>query len=316
MLESFVRVFVTGATGFVGRHVVAELLARGHEVFAAVRDSSNFSTLLGGVVTTVSVDFTDKVSIRKALEAAAPDAVVHLIGIISESRSKGITFDSVHRKISEDLYAASKELGIKRAIHMSALGVHQDAPSYYHRTKLAAERFLRSSGLAYTIFRPSLIIGPGQKLFSDMRRFAGIVPLIPLPQGGKHMMQPVDVRDVACSFAGALDDETTCNNVYEICGPDVVTFRELLDSIFSSWQNDVFYLSMPKWFMSAAGQIAETIMDNAPLSADLVRMMWKDNICGIYGDAAADAVKKVCGRDPVALADSLRWALSSKSIDN
>ncbi|HTZ18018.1 MAG TPA: complex I NDUFA9 subunit family protein [Dissulfurispiraceae bacterium] len=304
------RVFVTGATGFVGRYVVGELLSRGFEVYAGVRDISKFGALFAGRLTSVVTDFTNRDSIGNALSAAMPDAIVHLIGIIAESRSKGITFDAAHRQIAVDLYAAAKELGIKRAVHMSALGVHPDAPSHYHRTKLAAEQYLRTSGLSYTIFRPSLIIGPEQKLFSDMRRFAGIVPVIPLPGGGSHKMQPVDVRDVACSLAASLEQDATSNRVYELCGPDVMSFREMLEAIFSIWESSVYFLNMPKSIMSAAGRVAETIMDNPPLSSDLIRMMWKDNVCGLYGDALTDGVRSVCNREPASFVESLKWALA------
>jgi uncharacterized protein YbjT (DUF2867 family) len=304
------KVFVTGSTGFVGKHVMAELLARGFEVYAGARDIKKVGDIFGKRVTPVSTDFADKDAIRKALATVKPDAVIHLVGIISEIRAKGITFDSVHRQLAVDVYEAAKELGIKKAAHMSALGVHPDAPSYYHKSKLAAEQYLRASGLIYTIFRPSLIIGPEQKLFSDMQRFSGIAPIIPLPGGGMHRMQPVDVRDVAISFVAALEKDETDNRVYELCGPDVMSFRGMLEAIFSIWHRSVYYLNVPKRAMAFAGRVAETLMDNPPVSSDLIRMMWKDNICGLYGDAVTDGVRAVCGGDPVSFAESLKWALA------
>jgi NADH dehydrogenase len=306
------KVFVTGATGFVGKHVVQELLAQGFEVHAAARDSAKVGAIFGKQVSPVDADFTDQHSIRKALQTVMPDAIVHLIGIICEIRSKGITFDKVHWGIPHDLYEIAKDLGIKKVVHMSALGVHPDAPSQYHKTKLRGEKELRTSGLTYTIFRPSVIIGPEQKLFSDMRKFTAIAPVVLLPEGGKHRIQPVDVRDVATSFATSLVKTATDNRVYELCGPEAMSFRELLNAVFSMWQKKVLYLSVPKCVMAWAGKVAETMMDNPPISSDLIRMMWRDNIGGLYGDALTDGIRAVCGNEPIAFSESLQWSLTRK----
>jgi uncharacterized protein YbjT (DUF2867 family) len=308
------KVFVTGSTGFVGRYVVADLVAKGYDVFAGVRDIAKVSGIFGNQVAPAKTDFADKNSLRKTLLTVMPDAIVHLIGIISEVPSKGITFEQVHRQLPADLYQVAGELGIRKVVHMSALGVHPDAPSHYHRTKLMAEQNLRSSGLIYTIFRPSVIIGPGQKLFSDLRKFTGIAPVVPLPGGGKHLMQPVDVRDAACAFVSALEKSETDNRVYELCGQDVMSFRSILDAVFLVWRKKVYYLNVPERAMMWVGRIAESIMANPPVSSDLVRMMWKDNVCGLYGDADTDGVRAVCGRSPVPLLESLDWSLAQNKL--
>ena len=307
------KVFVTGSTGFVGRHVVADLLAKGHDVFTGVRDIAKVACIFGDRVTPAEIDFTDKNSIRKALLVVMPEAIVHLVGIISEMPSKGITFEQVHRRVPADLYRVAVDLGIRKVVHMSALGVHPDATSNYHRTKLAAEHALRSSGLTFTIFRPSVIIGPGQKLFSDLRKFTSIVPVVPLFGGGKHLVQPVDVTDVACAFVAAIGKGETDNKVYELCGPEVMSFRTILDAVFSAWRKKVLYLNVPKGAMMWVGRVAESIMDNPPVSSDLIRMMWKDNICGLYGDAVTDGVMAVCGRAPVPFSESLKWSLTQNA---
>jgi NADH dehydrogenase len=306
------KVFVTGATGFVGKYVVNEVLAQGLEVYAAGRDIAKVGVIFGKRVSPVVADFTDHRSIRKALRTVMPDAIVHLIGIISEIRTEGITFERIHQGIPRDLYVVGKELGIKKVVHMSALGVHPDAPSQYHKTKLRGEQELRASGLTYTIFRPSVIIGPEQKLFADMRKFTGILPVVPLPAGGEHRMQPVDVRDVACSFVTSLMKTETNNSVYELCGPQAMSFRELVNAVFLLWQRKVLYLNMPKSAMAWAGRVAETIMDNPPISSDLIRMLWKDNVCGLYGDALTGGVRAVCGREPIAFSESLKWCLAKR----
>ncbi len=305
------KVFVTGGTGFVGRYIISELLSKNFEVHAGVRDPEKVGRVFGNQVIPVKVDFSNKTSIRNAIVSVRPDYIVHLIGIIAESPSKGITFEKVHWEIPRDLYEASKDLGIKKTAHMSALGVHPDAPSRYYKSKLKAEQELRSSGVTCTIFRPSVIVGPEQKLFNDMRKLTKILPVVALPDGGKHLMQPVDVRDVACAFVASLQDSASDNKTYELCGPDVVSFRELLVKIFAIWRKKVFFTNVPKQVMSFAGRIAETFMDNPPVTSDLVLMMWKNNVCGIHGDAETGGVKALCRRDPTPLEQSLSWSMSS-----
>ena len=303
------KIFVTGATGFVGMHVTNDLLARGFSVHAGARDVAKVDRIFGESVVPVEVDFSDKDSINRALTSIRPDVVVHLIGIIAERPSKGTTFDNVHFRLPMDLYEASKRVGVRKVVHMSALGVHPDAPSRYHKSKLRAEQVLRSSGMTYTIFRPSVIIGPEQKLFSDMKNITAMVPVVALPAGGSHLMQPVDVRDVACVFASAVTKSETDNKVYELCGPDVISLRKMLEAAFAIWKKRVLFLSVPKSAMALAGRVAESIMENAPVTSDLMLMMWKDNVCGLYGDSQQDGVRAVCGSEPVPFAESIKWAL-------
>jgi uncharacterized protein YbjT (DUF2867 family) len=303
------KIFVTGATGFVGRHVTNDLLARGFAVHAGARDVAKVDRIFGKRVIPVEVDFSDRNSINRALTSIRPDVVVHLIGIIVEIPSKGITFDKVHFGIPMDLYEASKQAGVRKVVHMSALGVHPDAPSRYHKSKLRAEQVLRSSGMTYTIFRPSVIIGPEQKLLTDIKKITAMLPVVALPAGGSHLMQPVDVRDVACVFVSAVTNSKTDNKVYELCGPDVISLRKMLEATFAIWRKRVLYLSVPKSAMALAGKVAESIMENPPVTSDLMRMMWKNNVCGLYGDAQQGGVRDVCGSEPVPFAESIKWSL-------
>jgi uncharacterized protein YbjT (DUF2867 family) len=303
------KIFVTGATGFVGMHVTNELLSRGFEVYAGARDVAKVDRIFAKRVVSVNVEFRSRESIDRALISVRPDVIVHLIGIIVENPSNGITFDNVHIRIPRDLYEASKKAGVRKVVHMSALGVHPDAPSHYHKSKLNAEKELKSSGITHTIFRPSVIIGSGQKLFSDMRKITDIIPIVALPAGGRHLLQPVDVRDVACAFASAITKNETDYNIYELCGPDVISFRRMLEAAFAIWKKKVLYLSVPKRAMALAGKVAESIMENPPVTSDLMRMMWKDNVCGLYGDAYQGGVRALCGRGPVPFVESIEWAL-------
>ena len=164
------RVAITGATGFVGRYVVKELLNRGYQVYSLVRNVKKVREVFPEGVDALEVDFPDKVSLGRALEKAQPHYVIHLIGILTEDRRSGSTFQRVHYLYAKNLYELLRELSLKRVVHMSSLGTHKDAPSLYHQTKFMAEEFLRASGLKHTILRPSIILGPEQKLFAEIGR--------------------------------------------------------------------------------------------------------------------------------------------------
>ncbi|HMK61077.1 MAG TPA: NAD-dependent epimerase/dehydratase family protein [Dissulfurispiraceae bacterium] len=303
------KVFVTGATGFVGLHLINKLIDQGHKVCAGGRSIEKARTIFGNRIDSLSIDFSDAGSMGKALSSFKPDVVVNLIGIISEAPSIGITFEDVHFRISRDLYYACSKTNVRKIVHMSALGVHPDAPARYHKAKLRAEQFLKASGLTHTIFRPSLILGPEQKLFADIRKIVNIIPFFALPAGGNQLVQPVDVRDVSCAFAAALENNETDNNIYELCGPVAISFRKMVESISEIWNKRFIFVSVPKRTLQWAARVAEKLMENPPFSSDMLLMMWKDNVCGVYGGAHVNGVETVCGRPPIPFHDSMRWAL-------
>ncbi len=303
------RVFVTGGTGFVGRYVVRELLGRGHDVFLGVRNVPKARALFGEEAGVYEVNFGDRDSVREVLRRVEPDAIVHLIGILAELRRRGITFEKVHYLYSVNLYGAAKELGIGRALHMSALGTHDEAPSRYHQTKRWAEKFLMESGISYTVFRPSLILGPEQRLFSDMDRITRILPVVALPGWGDYLFQPVDVRDVAQCFAEALDRGV--EGIYELCGNRRVTFKKLLKDVFSYLGRKVLMVPLRKRLMFYMGKLMETFVEPPPFSSDQILMMWRDNVCGALGDANPRGVEEMLGRAPIPYEESLRWSLES-----
>ncbi len=308
------RVFLTGGTGFIGRHVVRELLDRGHDLLLGVRNPQKAVNLFGEKVKARKVDFEDKNSIEETLKEYNPQVVIHLIGILYELRSKGITFEKVHYLYSKNLYEACINVGVDRAVHMSALGTHDKAPSRYHQTKRWAEKVLIESGLSHAILRPSLILGPEQKLFPDMDRITKLIPIVALPGGGGYKFQPVDVRDVARCFAELT--ENSLEGTFELCGTKVVSFKGLLKDIFSFWNRKVLMVPMPKKLMYLMGKVVEKILEPPPFSSDQILMMWRDNICGELGDAVPDGVKHITGKDPIPYEESLKWALEGYSKIN
>ena len=237
------RVFLTGATGFVGHYVLRALLDRGHTVRCLVRpdtsldqlgvdadlvadvDSSQESVVQamregedstgardsGAAVEVVYGDITELATIQGDMNGC--DAVVHLVGIIDENRPQGITFERIHVRGTRTIVEEAKAAGIERFVHMSANGASPDGESAYQTTKWRAEEIVREAGFEVTvIFRPSIIFGdPGGERVEFASRLAdtlvGPYPVLPILGDGQYQLQPVHVTTVAAAFAQALDVE-------------------------------------------------------------------------------------------------------------
>lgn len=228
------RVLVTGATGFVGRSIVRELLARGHTPVCLVRNAEKLLREHHEVNPERLVAVVGGLGDRRALHEAAgqAQAVIHLVGIIIERRLKGQTFYGVHVRGTRNVVRAAAEAGIRRFVHMSALGTRADAASKYHRTKWLGEQAVRESRLEWTIFRPSLIHGPDGEFMRLMKKFAcGLVPpVIPYFGSGEAKLQPVYVQDVARCFVEALSRPETIGQVIPLGGPNAYSWKALYEA--------------------------------------------------------------------------------------
>lgn len=243
-------VAVAGATGFVGRHVVAELVRRGHGVRALVRDASKAAEAFRGLpegarVARVTAPSVSEASARELVSGA--DACVNCIGIIREA--DGNRFEALHVRAVQMLTEACRRSdGFDRFVQISALGVSPDGRAKYQRTKAEGERVVRRSGLPWTIFRPSAILGEGGELTEMMRSWArgrqapyafmpyfsrradGLWSLIPA-ETSDPLVAPVLVEDVARAVADAIERPETNGEVYNLCGSETVSWPELLESV-------------------------------------------------------------------------------------
>ena len=269
------RVFVTGATGFVGRAVVHALRAHGHVVRCLVRRGSELD--LRGLEAIERVE--GDVQARSGLDRniAGCDTVVHLVGIIKEQPSAGVTFERVHVQGTVNVIDAATAAGARRFLHMSALGTRRDARSRYHRTKWAGEEAVRSSPLAWTIFRPSIIYGPGDQFVSMLAAMVRRLPVVPVLGPGTEEMQPIPVEQVAEAFARAVTLPTTAKHTYEVGGPDRVTLPRLLDLIAEALgRRPRLKMHAP---MPLVSLLAALHPPGFPVTSDQLLMLRENNTC-------------------------------------
>ena len=280
------KVLVTGGTGFVGTYVVNRLLQAGHEVAVLARNPEKTRNRYNHPVETAAGNVLDPSSLVRA--AAGRDAVVHLVGIIAEKGDQ--TFDRMHREATENVLAAAQAAGVRRYLHMSAMGTSDDSPSQYGRTKAAGEKAVRASGLDWTVFRPSIIFGPGDGFVSLLapivRHNPGFIPVI---GPGTTRFQPVSARDVARVFAAALEKPETIGKTFEVGGPDVVTLNEIYREIAAAVRKPRKpMIHFPLWYGRLLASFFERasrrgLIDSPPLTKDQLRSLERDNV----GDTSA-----------------------------
>jgi len=285
------KILITGATGFVGKHVATRLLADGHNVTCLVRnDGSEAARRLQKIGAGLSRgDILDTESLAAA--AAGVDAVVHLVGIIFQRR--GASFDDIHRQGTLNTVTAASKAGAKRFVHMSALGTGPGAASAYHHTKWQGEEVVRLSGIPYTIFRPSVIYGPGGEFINMLVRQVRMLPVIPVIGNGRYRMQPVWVEDVAACFSQALQKPETVNRVYEIGGPQPLSYNEMIDVICRVMGRRRLKAHIPVPLVRPVAWLCERLMSKPLLTTDQLTMLLKDNICDI------DGMRQDLGVEPV-----------------
>jgi NADH dehydrogenase len=271
---SLMKVFLTGATGFVGSHMLNRLLERGHTVRALVRSISEQQKRPG--VEFVAGDVVSGTGLDEAMRGC--EAVVHLVGIIVEKGSN--TFENVHHLGTKNVVEAAKRCAIKRFIQMSAIGVRPDGVARYQTSKWHGEEEVRRSGIPYCILRPSLIFGPGDGFVTQMMDTMRKAPIFrPVPGDGTAKFRPVFIDDVTFCFERALAADDATNQTIDLGGADELTLNEVLAEIArcAGVSKPAVHVPMPLMFLGAA--IAEKILPNPPVTTDQLKMLREGSTC-------------------------------------
>ncbi|HZT92010.1 MAG TPA: complex I NDUFA9 subunit family protein [Gaiellaceae bacterium] len=263
------KILVTGGTGFVGPKIVHALRAQDRDVRALVRDPARAAQLAGWGVELATGDVTDPSTLTRAVDGCTH--VVHLVAII---RGRPRDFDRVMRVGTENLLAAAKQAGVQRFVHMSALGTSDTTKDVvpYYAAKWAAEQALVRSGLEYTIFRPSFVFGRDGGVLPTFVRQVKLSPVVTVIGPGLQRSQPIWVDDVAEYFARAVDHPQAANRVFEIGGPDVVTWNELYETIARVLGKRRRLVHVPFDVARVGARLTERV-PGAPLTVDQVTML-------------------------------------------
>lgn len=298
------KVFLTGATGFVGQEVLKQLVAEKISVRCLVRPGSESSLPELPGVEIHRGDATIPDSFAGSLKGC--QAIINLIGIIREFPGRGITFQKMHVEATSNLVAAAQEQGVKRFIQMSANGTRPDGVTPYHQTKWQAEETIRNSALDWTIFRPSLIYGPHDLFVNMLAGMMRKLPMMPVMGNGKYQLQPVSVEDVARGFVLSLSKTDSIGQVYHCGGPKRLSYNQVLDSIGKALgKASVFKIHQPLLLMRPIISMMEGF-SFFPITKGQLQMLLEENCCD------PEPWQQMFGIEQVAFEDGIAGYLKKK----
>lgn len=262
---------VLGGSGFVGRALVLRLLAQGDRVRVLSRNAEAATRIPAGAEPLVG-DVFDAAFLRKSLDGA--DAVINLVGILNERGDDGRGFHRVYVELADTMIAAMQATGVQRLLQMSALHAG-DGESHYLKARGEAEALVRASALDWTLFRPSVIAGPGDGLFCRFAQLLRFAPALPLGRADARF-QPVWIGDVVDALLRALDDDTTVAGSYDLVGPEVMTLAEIVRLTASTKGWTRFVVSLPDVFGRIQAEVGEHL-PGKPISRDNWRSLQRDS---------------------------------------
>ena len=282
-LETLVTVF--GGSGFLGRHVVRALANRQYRIRVAVRrpELCGYLRPMGrvGQIHAVQANVRYPQSIAAAVRDA--DIVVNLVGILFERGRQ--RFDAVQTNGAEAVALAAKAVDA-RLVHVSAIGADENSLSDYARSKAEGERRVLAAEPAATVMRPSIIFGPEDDFFNRFAALACLSPLLPLPGGGHTRFQPAFAGDVAEAIAMGVDGSTKPGTIYELGGPDVRTFKDVMEFILATIERRRLLVPVPFALMKLQAAFLQ-FLPKPPLTPDQVELLKRDNV--VSDDARRDS---------------------------
>lgn len=268
---------VFGGSGFLGRHMVRALAGAGFRVKAAVRrpDLAGHLQPMGfpGQVQSVQANLRYPDTVTKAIEGA--DGVINLVGLLDQSGKQ--RFDTVHVDGAKAVAQAAAKSGVSTFMQVSAIGADINSDAMYARTKAEGEQAILDAFPHVVILRPSIVFGPEDEFFNRFASMARFSPALPLIGGGKTKFQPVYVGDVAEAALAAMTGKARAGTIYELGGPELFTFRALLERLLDYIERDRALISLPFWLAKLQATLVSPL-PNRPITVDQVKMLKHDNV--------------------------------------
>jgi NADH dehydrogenase len=271
------RVTVFGGSGFLGRQIVKSLAVEGKSIRVAVRHPENaaFLKLMGrdGQIDVVAADVCDEPAVTRAVEQS--NSVINSVGHYVEKG--GATFEAIHGQGAHNVARQAEIAGVERLIHISGLGVEPESDSPYVRARGIGEDLVKGAFEGVTIFRPSVLFGPDDSLFTALAGLTRQSPALPLFGMGRAKLQPVFVGNVAEACVRALADPSTRGKVYELGGPRIYTYKALMELVVDQVGKRRALVPVPFFAWNILAGLL-SVLANPPLTRDQVTLMKRDNV--------------------------------------
>jgi len=298
-------VLVTGATGFLGRRVVRELLERGHDVRCLVHSPGKERIFSHREVEVQYGSIREPVSLANAFYDV--DAVVHLVGIIRPKRRD--SFEDVHREGTANVLAAAKEAGARHFLHLSVIGAANDRSYPYLFTKWLGEQEVIRSGIPYTIFRPSVLFGEGDEFLNALAGLVRLFPLVPVIGSGKNRYHPLAADDLARCIGITLGREDLKGQTLDLGGTRRMSYNELVSEVAKAMGRRRLRFHLPTWPMYLMAALTQGFMPRPPITTDQIKML------GIRSVAEVGELERVFGFTPRPMEGNIDFVNSVGVVD-
>lgn len=290
-------ILITGATGYIGRHLVVRLVAQGERPRCLVRDTQRAaSTLPADKVEFVQGNTTQPDSLGAAMRGV--DTVVHAAFLTADRKqSAGNHYQETNVQGTANVIKAAQDAGVKRIIEMSGLGTKPDKPGSYMQGRYLAEKMLKESGLDWTIIQPSVLFGKDAPFIKGLSNLIHTAPVVPLIGGGKIMFQPIYVEDVVTVVIKVLDDPArTAGKTYTIGGPEYYSFTQIIDALLRAMHKTRIKVYAPTPLVGIGAALMEAVLPKPPLTRAAMTLFSFDNTTDL------DSVERDFGFKPLSFA--------------
>lgn len=276
MPDRLVTIF--GGSGFIGRHLVGRLAAKGYQIRLAVRDPESAVQLMTqgnvGQIVGLKTNIRNQISVNRAVAGA--DIVINLVGLLYESGAQ--SFGAVHVDGAERVARAAKAAGAKQLIHMSALGADKEHESDYARSKAVGEELAAQEFPGATILRPSVVFGTDDDFFNRFAQILSLAPIFPLSDGGQAKMQPIWIEDLVEAIVRILEEPAQQGKVWELTGPEAISFHSLMKKVLEYTDRNCLLIPVPAALMSVMAFFMKLVPGRPQLTPDQVKLLKVDNI--------------------------------------
>jgi NADH dehydrogenase len=276
-------ILITGATGYIGRHLVARLVENGERPRVLVRDPRRAAGILpADKVEFVQGDTTNPTSLEAAVQGI--DTIVHTAFITADHKqSAGNQYEETNVQGTANLIKAAKAAGVRRIIEISGLGTKPDKPGSYMQGRFLAEKMLKESGLDWTIIQPSVLFGKDAPFIKGLADLIRSSPVVPLIGGGKVMFQPIYVEDVVTVIIKVLDDPARTNSkTYTIGGPAYYSFTQVIDALMHAMHKTRIKVPAPSSLVGLGSAVMEMVLPKPPLTKAAMTLFSFDNTTDLH----------------------------------